>query len=707
MVIITSDTVKAKLFSSAGVDQSKIQNKDVPVVGVGLDSLKDSKALGDAKTPNESKFRSVFKTQEGYDEFRKFLTNIFMQLDEDKFETLMKDILSDDKLDTDEKIYEVLYSRIGEAKKGVFGKTSFGLGKLATTFAALRSLGRLKGDLAQQVKNVMGDITKIDGYLEIGYPGRMIRPIMGKLKMNGPILVVNDGEDVVQRGFPFTKPYNKVVPLNDYAPISKDTAADSSLDMVSCFIGLHHTPNENGELDAFVDSIERVLRPGGTFILMDHNAKTQQLNDLCWVVHGVFNAATGVKPAEDKKEYRDFHSIGYWSKYLYKHGFELVTETKDYQVRKGDPTQNTVVRFRKFPKTLDQMQEAVQRSPGYAREGWKTYSSIPEWYNVGYSKAYGDFLQGHDMNDFSFMKHMVDFWKVLGNSWNAARQHSGFWELMGSDFIMMDVFIGVTMTLECLFRSMASAPLRLLNSHDRQGATNKLKEFLAKDAKEYGAFIDHTPFYNYPYFKQVKQFWAHYIQSLVTGNSESSRWNNPLSRESLGNLYLTILMSMEYLAKGVTSAPIAWMYGSGSLKEAEKIGMLISCPEKNVQKASISEFDKRIELKEQLASNGNLIEHIENPRYLPNTQIMIELSKQGVNFINIAGQTKVAMKVAVDKNIDKQDFAMKGCAPKFEYIDPRNNAKKYVVMEVEVPELHSVLFDLTKKGFDSIHVHDF
>lgn len=646
----------------------------------------------------ESRFRTVFVNQEGFDEFRKFLTNVFMQCDEDKFETLMRDILDNPELDTDEKIYEVLSERISEAKKSIGGVKSCGLGTIASLLAALRALGRLKGDLAEQVKRVMGNIEKIDGYLEIGYPGRMIRPIMGKLKVNGPIIVVNDGEDLAQRGFPFTRPYNKVVPLADYEPISEETAADSSLDMVSCFIGLHHRSNEDGALDRFVDSIHRVLRPGGTFILMDHDAKTKELQDLCWVVHGVFNAATGEAPQTDREEYRSFQSMEYWKNYLEGRGFELVTEEADFQIREGDPTMNTVVRFRKKPEGLQNVKDALDRTPGYAREQWKTFSSIPEWYNVGYSKAYGEFLQGNDMNRFSFMKHVTEYWKVFGNSWNMAREHSGFWELMGSDFIAMDLFIGVTMTLECLYRSLASTPLALFNGKSRQGATNLLKQAIAGDAKEYAEFINHTPFYSYPYFGQVVEFWTQLVQQQTHGTFKFWKWEKLLSKESLGNFYLTLVMSLEYLAKGAVSAPIAWVYGSGSFKEADRIGMLID----------VSSMESLPEGCEEIESfSTDQLMHVENPRYLPNTRLMVELSQSGAKFVNISGQEWIAVKLFVEKGATMD--VIDGCESRFTYPDPTNPDRDVVVLKVPVDNLNETLAKVMENGLavEQVHVHDF
>ncbi|WP_369686141.1 class I SAM-dependent methyltransferase [Photobacterium leiognathi] len=63
---------------------------------------------------------------------------------------------------------------------------------------------------------------------------------------------------------------------------------DNDLDLITCYIGLHHCPPD--KLDAYIASICRVLKPDGYFILRDHDAETTQQRTFCSLVHTVFNA---------------------------------------------------------------------------------------------------------------------------------------------------------------------------------------------------------------------------------------------------------------------------------------------------------------------------------------------------------------------------------------------------------------------------------
>jgi SAM-dependent methyltransferase/UDP-N-acetylenolpyruvoylglucosamine reductase len=296
---------------------------------------------------SHSIFRKVFSLADGQrDGIRDFLNNVFMALDERKFFMLVDSILENPHLN-DEQIYEILYSRIGEAKPNI-------LSYVQQTLASLRSLKEDLGDLT----TLLVGTQKINGYVEIGYPGRMIRPLKDRLKLKAPLYVIHDKEslsDYVEAGFPL--PYNQFIPLNDYAPISENDLPGNCVDLVCLYIGLHHVPEE--KIDPFIASIKRILRPGGTFILMEHDARTKELKNLADAVHTIFNAATGVSPELNRQEIRNFHSLQYWIERLEYHGFGRCTH--DPLIRKGDSTLNSLIRFIKPSAYADVSENPIDK----------------------------------------------------------------------------------------------------------------------------------------------------------------------------------------------------------------------------------------------------------------------------------------------------------------------------------------------------------
>src|SRR5262249_29869802 len=140
---------------------------------------------------------------------------------------------------------------------------------------ALPALKKQKREMARQTLELMGDRRAIDGYVEIGSTGRYISQLRKSVRFTGPIYITNDiapGNgmgDVMERGQ--LRPLGTFIPL-DYQPLDSKGIRPESIDLVTSFIGLHHSPPEL--LDGFVRSIHRILRPGGMFIVRDHDAGT-------------------------------------------------------------------------------------------------------------------------------------------------------------------------------------------------------------------------------------------------------------------------------------------------------------------------------------------------------------------------------------------------------------------------------------------------
>jgi SAM-dependent methyltransferase len=106
---------------------------------------------------------------------------------------------------------------------------------------------------------------------------------------------------------------------------------------VTCYIGLHHCPRE--KLAEYIQSIHRALRPGGFFVLRDHDAGTEEMKTFCSLVHTVFNAGLGVSWEEDRKELRLFEGFDFWAEQIVQAGFE---DSGKRLLQEHDPSLNTL-----------------------------------------------------------------------------------------------------------------------------------------------------------------------------------------------------------------------------------------------------------------------------------------------------------------------------------------------------------------------------
>lgn len=290
------------------------------------------KTMTDAHDVADSEFRSVFSTTKGSDDFYLFLQNIFHLYPEDKYHSLIVEACKN--YTTDEDIYKAVQA-------GLPGIKPF----LADLTYALPALSKQKKEMARQTIEILGDRKSFDGYLEIGSTGRYISRIRKELSFTGPLYLTNDIEpgngpgDIMERGQ--LSKLGTFFPL-DYQPLDSQGVAAESLDLVTCYIGLHHSPHEL--LDDFVRSIHRILRPGGVFIMRDHDAGTEERRVFCSLVHTVFNQGLSVPWDENQQEFKCFESADHWSDYVVARGFK---DLGSRLLQDHDPSINTLMAFEK------------------------------------------------------------------------------------------------------------------------------------------------------------------------------------------------------------------------------------------------------------------------------------------------------------------------------------------------------------------------
>lgn len=621
-----------------------------------------------------SLFRKVFARVGGQrEQVRQFLNNVFMQLDEKKFFQLVDSILENPKLN-DEQIYEALYNKIGDAKPNALSGLSH----------TLQSLKCLKYDLSRQTASLVNP-KQVKGYVEIGYPGRMTRSLEQRIEMEGPYYVINDQEalsDYVEGGIP--RPYDKFVALNDYEPISEQDIPTASVDLVCMYIGLHHAPQN--KLDPFIDSIQRILKPGGLFILMDHDANTQEMQDFVDVVHSIFNVGTGVNPETNNREIRDFHALNYWIERLESRG--LIHNKAEPLVRKGDSTLNSLIRFEKPLDSPITMAESSRLDVDNTRLQMQTYLTGPEWQNVRAAQRYAAFLEHEPAYRYPYFREIVGFWKVYGRSWLAAQKQNSFSEVAFSEYNLMNLFVGTSMTLEYGVKGLIAAPAALVDKVvklDKNPSKIPSDQERLRSLKDYGAYIESTPFYKYPYFRDIGSYWSTYLKK----------------NKSLGSRVKGMLvgagMTAEYTLKGIVSTPMSYFYGSEGMKEPETTHIVVQ-DQNNI----IETIDPNIRVVQVYPEHQ--IKHVEIPRYMYFTKTMLKIAQEpGIRCVNISGNDKIQ----VDVKISKDSAACTETRLLYEIPAPTDLDCKHLALEVDVSELCEVLRALQMNDADVLFIHDY
>lgn len=411
------------------------------------------------------------------DQFRVFLDTILLSLNSNKFFDLAK-------LDCS---YETLKaSRHGNP---------------VLIWKSWTALQGQKSELSQQLQTLktQGLLPKIgtqNGYLEIGFPGRMVSAIRDVFPtLIGTVYAATTQEklgDYIECGFP--RSYDVHVDLTNYAPLTRHMDAES-VSVVSCFIGLHHCPNH--AIDDFVQSIADVLRPGGHFLLRDHDVgypDTENV-DSVWtfasMAHTAFNIGTGVSELEEAAEIRNFHSLAHWDALLLKHGLaRKIFDALPLQ-QAGDPTRNCMVCYTKVESKAEVFDF---NDMGVVRPQLQTFMTSVEWHSVRMAQDYATFINHTPFYMFPFMTHLGSLWSAFWMSLMEARRYHGWSDLLSSAYFWMSLFIVIFHTFEFVAKAVVSAPIAAFYTADGNAETDTI-DVVVRDLETQTVAVQRMPRY--------------------------------------------------------------------------------------------------------------------------------------------------------------------------------------------------------------------
>ena len=323
-------------------------------------------------------------------------------------------------------------------------------------FKILRALEKQKHVISEQIKKLVRYPESIHKYVDIGTQGTYVNSLKNIMDIND-ITIISDTppnfRDYLYGVSPSIKKlfkvYNRYIALDCYSAISKKQIPTNSVDLVTCVIGLHHAPPE--KLTPFIQSIARILKPGGVLILREHDVTNELTSEIANMAHTLYNAIVGsVNFETEKSEIRNFKPIKDWinlvSTFNFKHVGTILFQD-------GDPTKNGLIMFEKGPDQLFTTKTEEKRP------FINTFLSAPEWQNVVSAQSYGQFIQTKAFYEFPYWGCVRSFWHVFSESWRQARKTASFWSTL-NDYTFMNCFIGVFMTIEYGIKAIISAPIR-------------------------------------------------------------------------------------------------------------------------------------------------------------------------------------------------------------------------------------------------------
>lgn len=278
-------------------------------------------------------FKYIYNNKVLRDQFIDFYANVFHLYPETEFHQLVFNLTH--KYDNDDDIYKALQSSLDSIKPF-----------LSDFRYALPALAKQKREMTQQTLQLLDSKKRYEGYMEIGTTGRYLSQLEDTLDIQGERYLLHTAEagygplDIIDRG-QLTK-IGQYVDMGQYSTAFTQTVTKDSLDLVTVYIGFHHCPLTKRE--QFITAVRDVIKPGGTLILRDHDAHSEDLWRIAALAHDTFNAGTKETLATNHNEVRNFYSFSFITGYLNKLGLRYDGKVLYQQ---GDPTRNGLMAFTK------------------------------------------------------------------------------------------------------------------------------------------------------------------------------------------------------------------------------------------------------------------------------------------------------------------------------------------------------------------------
>lgn len=286
-----------------------------------------------AEPSGDSNFRAIYSRPNLRQRFYLFLVNVFHLYPEDRLHELITELST--RYTTDREIYQALAVHLPQITP-----------HLSTVTYALPALRKQKREMAAETADLLGEQRAIEGYVEIGTTGRYFNALRRHLGFAGPRYVVNDeqpiysAEDVFERGQ--IRTIGAYVPMGNYEAFDRGQISPTSIGLCTNYIGFHHAPAD--KLDGFVVAIARMLRPGGTLVVRDHDVDGPEMKFMVGLAHDVFNAGVGIPWDRNEGQVRNFRSIRDLTSYLEARGFR---RQQTVRFQDGDPTRNGLMAFQR------------------------------------------------------------------------------------------------------------------------------------------------------------------------------------------------------------------------------------------------------------------------------------------------------------------------------------------------------------------------
>jgi hypothetical protein len=249
------------------------------------------------------------------------------------------------------------------------------------------------------------------------------------------------------------------------------------------------------------------------------------------------------------------------------------------------------------------------REPNYRRAEGDSYLTYPEWYIV---HAYADLAgvtRRSSESRYRYFSAITTFWGSLCGATATARAIGP----VTFDQRVTDYIIGLSFSLEMAVQGIYERTIGALTAWLRGEQKTPEDAFNQRFLDEYAAFLQDTPWYQYPFRAELVRFWRETPWS----------WNSPVR-----SIERRIALSLEYGLKGLYAVAIGALAGY-SPAELTIMSVIRPPPDARVDGVTVVR---------ELADGSELVRTL---RYAAFTNILQAWARNGTSVVEIAGNHRI------------------------------------------------------------------
>jgi hypothetical protein len=308
-----------------------------------------------------------------------------------------------------------------------------------------------------------------------------------------------------------------------------------------------------------------------------------------------------------------------------------------------------------------------------------SYFSYPEWYIVWSYEERAQYLPKNLPSGFPYFASIGQYWRsycfICGLT--QSRHQFNFGNHLSS-FVL-----GGSFALEYAIRGAYEQTIGRVSEWTSSHQLVEEDAYAARVAREYADFVYIRPFYEFHFAHVLRELWK-----------ETPLWGKHPIRKWERKFILSVDYGIEAVYAEAMQVASHLTYGAESDETYTWI--------ENAQEIVFREYP-RVKIVAETARQSYVVTI---PRYQEFTELVGELAKRDVHFVQISGNDEIMLTVVAPKNWTYDLPASSGSVLFTENFLTQPGVKR-IALECPVRSLHSVLNNFASRGIKIEHIYDY